>query len=130
MNVLLLDESKSIYLQIAELIENDILNDSIEENGQVPSTNQFAKILQINPATAAKGINLLVDEGILFKKRGVGMFVSEGAKNMVLAKRRKQFAEIELPRLIHEAQAVHISKDELIQMIHNLKEGNRDDYTV
>ncbi|SMG56780.1 transcriptional regulator, GntR family [Paenibacillus aquistagni] len=124
---MLIDETKSIYLQIAELIENDILSGTIEEDGQVPSTNQFAKVLQINPATAAKGINLLVDEGILFKKRGVGMFVSEGAKSMVLKKRRKQFAEIELPRLFHEAQAVQITKEELIQMIMELKEGRHND---
>ena len=64
-----LEQNKLIYLQIAETIESDILKDILLEEEQVPSTNQFAKMLQINPATAAKGVNVLVDEGILYKKR-------------------------------------------------------------
>nr|WP_026011286.1 GntR family transcriptional regulator [Paenibacillus sp. OSY-SE] len=122
MNPLLLDESKSIYLQIADMIANDILIGAVEEEGQVPSTNQFAKVLQINPATAAKGINLLVDEGILYKKRGVGMFVRQGAKRLVREKRRAQFAEVELPRILQEARALEIDKQELANMILKIQE--------
>ena len=81
-----LEQNKLIYLQIAETIESDILKDILLEEEQVPSTNQFAKMLQINPATAAKGVNVLVDEGILYKKRGIGMFVAKGAKEVVLKK--------------------------------------------
>ncbi|WP_251574436.1 GntR family transcriptional regulator [Paenibacillus sp. MER TA 81-3] len=121
-NPLLLDESKSIYLQIADMIANDILSGAVEEEGQVPSTNQFAKVLQINPATAAKGINLLVDEGILYKKRGVGMFVRQGAKRLVREKRRAQFAEVELPRILQEARALEIDKQQLANMILNIQE--------
>ncbi|MCG7410531.1 GntR family transcriptional regulator [Paenibacillus sp. ACRRX] len=112
-----LDESKSIYLQIAEKIENDILSGASMEESQVPSTNQFAKLLQINPATAAKGIHLLVDEGILYKKRGVGMFVSPGAKKLVQNKRKIHFADIELPRILRAASALDINKEQLIKMI-------------
>lgn len=79
----ILNQEKSIYLQISEMIENDILRDILLEEEKVPSTNELAKFLKINPATAAKGINLLVDEGILYKKRGIGMFVSQGAKQAV-----------------------------------------------
>lgn len=124
---MLLDDSKSIYLQIAEMIENDILSGELAEEQQAPSTNQFAKILQINPATAAKGINLLVDEGILYKKRGVGMFVNTGAASIVRQKRRDQFAEIELPRIIQAARTLDISKEELVQMIIQLKEETSHD---
>ncbi|MBE3558523.1 MAG: GntR family transcriptional regulator [Ktedonobacteraceae bacterium] len=70
-----IDDSRPIFVQIAERIENDIINGEIPEETQVPSTNQFASFYHINPATAAKGINLLVDQGILYKKRGLGMFV-------------------------------------------------------
>lgn len=119
---MLLDESKSIYLQIADMIANDILIGAVEEEDQVPSTNQFAKVLQINPATAAKGINLLVDEGILYKKRGVGMFVRQGAKRLVREKRRAQFAEVELPRILQEARALEIDKQELANMILKIQE--------
>lgn len=62
------------------MIENDILRDVLLEDERVPSTNELAKLYAINPSTAAKGINILVDAGILYKKRGIGMFVSDGAK--------------------------------------------------
>ena len=65
----ILNQEKSIYLQISEMIENDILRDVLLEEEKVPSTNELAKFFKINPATAAKGINLLVDEGILYNKK-------------------------------------------------------------
>ena len=68
----LLNQEKSIYIQIKEMIETDILRDILLEEERVPSTNELAKLYAINPATAAKGVNLLVDEGILYKKRGIG----------------------------------------------------------
>ncbi len=89
----LLNQEKSIYLQISEMIENDILRDVLLEGEKVPSTNELAKFFKINPATAAKGVNLLVDEGILYKKRGIGMFVTDGAKENIKSKRRNAFYE-------------------------------------
>ena len=76
----ILSQEKSIYIQIKEMIENDILRDILLEEERVPSTNELAKAYAINPATAAKGVNLLVDEGILYKKRGIGMFVAGGSQ--------------------------------------------------
>ena len=75
----ILTQEKSIYIQIAEMIERDILRDILLEEEKAPSTNELAKLYAINPATAAKGINILVDRGILYKKRGIGMFVVKGA---------------------------------------------------
>ena len=66
----ILTQEKSIYIQIKEMIEDDILRDVLLEEERVPSTNELARLYAINPATAAKGVNLLVDEGILYKKRG------------------------------------------------------------
>ena len=90
----LLSQEKSIYLQIKEMIENDIIRDILLEEERVPSTNELAKLYAINPATAAKGVNLLVDEGILYKKRGIGMFVASGAKQVIVRKRKERFLMI------------------------------------
>lgn len=111
------DNEKSIYLQIAESIEDDILKGAIEEETMVPSTNQMAIIFKINPATAGKGINLLVDEGILYKKRGIGMFVAEGAREQIAGKRKSGFYEKYIISLLDEAKNIGISKEEIIQMI-------------
>ena len=87
----ILTQEKSIYIQIKEMIESDILRDILLEEERVPSTNELAKLYAINPATAAKGVNILVDEGVLYKKRGIGMFVSDGAKEVIRTKRKARF---------------------------------------
>lgn len=87
----ILNQEKSIYIQISEMIEHDILRDVLLEDERVPSTNELAKLYAINPSTAAKGINILVDAGILYKKRGIGMFVSDGAKEVIRTKRKARF---------------------------------------
>lgn len=116
MNLNLTDE-KSIYLQIAETIEDDILRDILLEEERVPSTNELAKLYSINPATAAKGVNLLTDQNILYKKRGIGMFVSTGAKKQIAQQRRDAFYESYVTRLVAEAKSLSISPEELIKMI-------------
>lgn len=113
----LLNQEKSIYLQIKEMIERDILRDILLEEERVPSTNELAKLYAINPATAAKGVNLLVDEGILYKKRGIGMFVAAGAKEEIRKKRREHFFEDYVKAMLAEAANLGISKEELIEMI-------------
>lgn len=112
-----LTEEKSIYLQISESIETDILRGILLEDEQAPSTNELARRYTINPATAAKGVGVLVDQGILYKKRGIGMFVAAGAREKVLEKRRKAFALNLLAPLLAEARSLGISKEELIAMI-------------
>lgn len=106
-----------IYLQLAETIENEILKGTLEEDAQVPSTTEISVKAKINPATALKGMNLLVDEGILYKRRGVGMFVSAGARDKIYEKRKAQFYETFVSTLLAEAQKLRISKRELIGMI-------------
>jgi len=112
-----LDGNKSIYLQIAESIEDDILRNVISEESQVPSTNQLAVIYVINPATAAKGINMLVNEGILYKKRGIGMFVATGAVQKIQGKRKNAFYDKYIVPLLAEASTLDISKEDLLNMI-------------
>ena len=112
-----MDDSRPIFQQIAEQIENDIISGALPEETQVPSTNEFAAYLRINPATAGKGVNLLVDTGILYKKRGIGMFVAEGAKARLVADRRDQFREQYLAPLLAEAAKLGITRDQLATMI-------------
>jgi len=110
----ILNQEKSIYIQISEMIENDILRDVLLEDERVPSTNELAKLYAINPSTAAKGINILVDAGILYKKRGIGMFVSDGAKEVIRTKRKAQFYENYVSEIVNEAKTLGITKAELI----------------
>ena len=118
-----LNSDKSIYIQIAELIENDILLGNLKEEDQAPSTNQFAKVYNINPATARKGLNILVDEDILYKRRGMGMFVSPGARKIILKKRQNTFFKDILPEIITEANRLEISVDEIVEFIKDSKGG-------
>jgi len=111
------DESRPIFLQIAEQIENDIVSGALAEETQVPSTNEFAAFYRINPATAGKGVNLLVDAGILYKKRGIGMFVADGARAQLVATRREQFTNQYVRPLVEEAAKLGISRDQLADLI-------------
>lgn len=113
----ILTQEKSIYIQIKEMIEKDILRNILLEEERVPSTNELAKLYAINPATAAKGVNLLVDEGILYKKRGIGMFVATGAKKQIMEKRKKNFYDDYVKSLMTEAYSLGITRQELIAMI-------------
>ena len=113
----ILTQEKSIYIQIKEMIENDILRNILLEEERVPSTNELAKLYAINPATAAKGVNLLVDDGILYKKRGIGMFVATGAKQKIMEKRKENFYDDYINSLLAEAASLGITKQELVAMI-------------
>lgn len=112
-----MDETRPIFQQIAEQIENDIISGALPEETQVPSTNEFAAFHRINPATAGKGVNLLVDAGILYKKRGIGMFVADGARARLVAERRENFREQYVAPLLDEAGKLGISPDQLATMI-------------
>lgn len=123
----ILTQEKSIYIQIKEMIENDILRDILLEEERVPSTNEMARLYAINPATAGKGINLLVDENILYKKRGIGMFVAAGAKERIMKKRKEEFYDNYVKSLMAEAVSLGITKKELIAMIEASKDGGMKD---
>jgi len=111
------NSEKPIYLQLAEAIEDNILKGIFEEEAQIVSTTEISVKYRINPATAGKGVNVLVDEGILYKKRGLGMFVSAGAKRKILEKRRNSFYEEYVQSLLEEAAKLNISKEDIVKMI-------------
>lgn len=112
-----MDDSRPIFIQIADQIEDDIIEGRLDEESQVPSTNQFASFYQINPATVLKGVNILVDKGILHKKRGIGMFVAEGARAQLLEERRKHFFHEYVMTTVQEAKKLGITTKELAEMI-------------
>lgn len=112
-----MDESRPIFQQVAERIENDIISSALPEESQVPSTNEFAAFLRINPATAGKGVGLLVDTGILYKKRGIGMFVASGARDRLMSERRDHFRAEFVAPLLAEARKLGIDSAQLIALI-------------
>ncbi|MGM8213750.1 GntR family transcriptional regulator [Virgibacillus sp. W0430] len=111
------DESKPIYMQIKEYIEDSIIDASIQAGERVPSTNEFAKFYKINPATAAKGINELVAENVLVKRRGIGMFVTENARADLMEKRKDQFFTNYILPLSKEAKKLNITEEQLVKMV-------------
>lgn len=117
-----LNDHEPIFIQISKAIEDEILSGSIKEGMQVPSTTELSKFYKINPATVLKGVNILVDKEILFKKRGIGMFVSKGAKEIIKNGRKENFKEVYLKDLISEAKKLGITKKELLDMISDFKE--------
>lgn len=107
----------SIYLQLAQAVEDNIIKGIFMEEHQIPSTTEISLNYKINPATVAKGYNLLVDEGIIYKKRGVGMFVCEGSRNKLLEKRKESFYKEFILKLMDEAEKLDIQVEEIIEMI-------------
>ena len=115
-----MDSNKLIFEQVAEIVENQILNGVLKANDQSPSTTEFSNVYGINPATARKGLNILVDEGILYKKRGMGMFVTDKAIDIIKEKRRQEYLDNILPDLIKNIKLLGISKDDLINEIEDI----------
>lgn len=117
----LLDQDKPLYLQIREKIENQIVNDQLKEGEQAPSTTQLVNFYKINHLTVAKGINQLVEEGILYKKRGIGMFVAEGARGKLMKKRKDAFVKDYIIGLVRESEKLGITEDEIMEFIKSVK---------
>lgn len=120
------NNDKPIFIQVREIIEDQIVNGLLMEEEQAPSTNQLVSFYKINHTTVAKGINQLVDEGILYKKRGIGMFVSAGAKDKLMDKRKKAFSDEYVVPLVQEASKLGILTNEIINLINQVKgSGNQ-----
>lgn len=108
---------KPIFIQIAEQLEDSIFTGIYPEETKIPSTNEISALLSINPHTVLKGMNLLVDDEIIYKKRGLGMFVKEGAVEKIRQKRQGQFYDQFIATLIEEANKLNMTKDEIITLI-------------
>ncbi|GAA1246077.1 GntR family transcriptional regulator [Pseudonocardia aurantiaca] len=111
------DDGRPLFLQIAEQLEGSIVDGTLPEEAQVPSTNELAAFHRINPATAAKGVNQLVADGVLYKRRGIGMFVATGARTQLLERRREDFARQYVAPLIAEARKLGMDAEEIKKLI-------------
>ncbi|WP_458121149.1 GntR family transcriptional regulator [Paenibacillus sp. Z6-24] len=111
------DDGQPIFQQIAHMIEDDILNGTYSEGDQIISMAQFASTFQVNPATAVKGIGLLVNDGILYKKRGLGMFVTTEARTIIVNKRKDRLYRDLVVKLLEEAAKLELTTEEIIAMI-------------
>lgn len=111
------DSTKPIYIQLSEWLEGEIMSGHFQTNDKIYSQYQLAEMFTINPATAAKGLTRLLDENILYKKRGLGMFVSENAAQQIQAKRRGGSLVDLVEQLVNEAQQLGVSYEELISLI-------------
>lgn len=111
------DESAPLYQQIADQLEEMIFAGGFDEGGQVPSTTQLSQQLHINPATVLKGMNMLVDKGLLEKRRGLGMFVKKGAQQKIMEQRKEGFYNDYVKRLVIEAGKLGITKQHLLELI-------------
>ena len=121
-----MDSNKLIFEQVAEMVENQILDGLLKPSDQSPSTTEFSSAYGINPATARKGLNILVDEGILYKKRGMGMYVTEEAREIIVEKRKKEYIKNVLPDLVKNFKLLGISKEDLIAEIDQIYKKEQD----
>lgn len=112
-----LDEGTPLFAQVADRLAGEIADGGLAEGERVPSTNELSAFYRINPATAAKGINVLADDGLLEKRRGIGMFVATGARQRLLAQRRAEFTQRHVEPLLTEAARLGIGTDELFALI-------------
>jgi DNA-binding transcriptional regulator YhcF (GntR family) len=127
-----IEEGRALFLQVAESVEDSIIDGSLAAEDQAPSTNELAAFYRINPATAAKGIAMLTEKGVLYKQRGIGMFVAPGARDLLLAERRNAFADRFVDPLLAEARKLGLGPDDLALLIRDragahaatLMEGN------
>ena len=129
-----LDEGTPLFAQIAERLAEEIADGGLAEGERVPSMNELAAFYRINPATAAKGLNLLADDGLLEKRRGIGMFVAAGARKQLLAQRRDEFSRRYVEPMLTEAARLGIGADEIVAMVkesaHSLPHNQQGGVTV
>lgn len=119
------ESDKPIYLQLADWLSDSIISGAIREGEQIPSTTEISVSCKVNPATALKGVNMLVDQGIIYKKRGLGMFVAEGAVKKLRSQRRDDFFDAFIRTLLDEAKKLGLSKQDIIDLINSENESDQ-----
>jgi len=112
-------EDLPIYRQLKDLVVNLILQGEYKAGESLPSVRQVSSDYKINHITVSKAYQELVDEGLVEKRRGLGMFVIEGAKEVLLTREQERFMKEELPAFLERINQLGISKDRLIKMIND-----------
>lgn len=123
----MIDDGRPIFLQIADAIADSIIDGALAEADRAPSTNELAAFYRINPATAAKGVNLLVEQGVLYKQRGIGMFVAAGARKRLQGERRTAFKRRYVEPLLAEASRLGLDAADVVAMIREVDDPDPAD---
>jgi GntR family transcriptional regulator len=110
-------DSGPIFVQIADELADQVADGGLAEDGRIPSANELAAFYRVNPATAARALAMLVEEGLANKRRGVGMFVATGARNRLIQRRRRQFADKYIRPMVAEATRLGLDQDELLTLV-------------
>lgn len=118
-----MNSESPVFMQIMQMIENDIIGGVYKTDDLIISTTEISKLLSVNPTTAVKAISKLTDSGILYKRRGIGMCVANGAREQIVHRRKTEFCENSLTELLNEADTLGITESEIIKMI---KERSHD----
>jgi GntR family transcriptional regulator len=119
MNAMKWNDQTPIFRQLKEKVVELIMDGEVTEGEAVPSVRQVAADYQINPLTVSKAYQELVDGQILVKKRGLGMFVTEGAKDKLYQDEKKQFLQVEWPKIMVRIERLGLSIQELPQTAAN-----------
>lgn len=117
-----MNTDKPIFIKIMEMIEDDIICGNYKQDDIIISTTQISKLLSVNPTTAVKAVSILTDDGILYKRRGIGMCVAEGSREKIVARRKEAFLSRTVPEFLREARTLGISDDEIVAIF---KEAER-----
>ncbi|HEX2938484.1 MAG TPA: GntR family transcriptional regulator [Ruminiclostridium sp.] len=112
-----MNNNMPVFMQIMEMIEDGILSGVYKTDDIIISTTQISKLLSVNPTTSVKAVSNLTNEGILYKKRGIGMCVAQGAKEKIFLRRKEAFMGEIVPGFLNEAKKLGITQDELIRII-------------
>ena len=111
------NDTEPLFIQIARWLENKIVTGQLKADEQIPSTTELSAALKINPATVRKGVNILVDKGLVYKKRGMGMYVAADAGDSARDDRRERFREDYVRPMLEEAARLGISRSEVAEMV-------------
>ena len=122
-----MDDSRPIFAQLMEIIENDIITGVYAVDDIIISTTQISKLYSVNPTTAVKAIGRLTDDGILYKKPGIGMCVAEGARERIISRRKENFLGDTVDKLLAEAKTLGIPSNELIRVIKTREGAGKND---
>lgn len=122
-----LNDRKPIFEQIKDWISDQIISGTLKEDDRVPSTNEIVQFYKVNHLTVAKGVNQLVNQGIIYKKRGVGMFVAPDAKEKLMGERKQNFKEEYLKPMMDEARKLGLTNEEISQLITEMKGSDVDE---
>lgn len=120
------ENEKPIYIQLAEWLSDNIISGQLKEEQQIPSTTEISVTYKVNPATALKGVNMLVEKGVIYKKRGLGMFVAKGAVEVLRKERQSEFFDNYVKTMVTEAKKLGLTKEEIMEMIERGLDNERN----